>query len=315
MIFDKKDKHFTIIILSDAKSKVKKFSISFNLFRFIFVFLVIIFASATLLVFNLIITHQKLENKIAEIERMEYKINYKEIEFANLKEKTDEIKAKTVILESYLEEVKDLDKMVRDITGKGGYEEEVVIYNTDLNANVEFESDPNEMFYYGFAYEEGLDDINALLDDLLSKAPELSEKLSQDKQHMEDHIYLMEHTPSMWPTWGMITSLFGERRGSHIHQGLDIANRTGTPVNTTASGVVLFAGWHGGFGNKVIVYHGFDYTTVYAHLSKIYVSVGDEVSQGDVIGTVGSTGYSTGPHLHYEVIVNGVHKNPMDFLP
>ncbi len=205
--------------------------------------------------------------------------------------------------------------MVRDITGKGGYEEEVVIYNTDLNANVGFESDPNEMFYYGFAYEEGLDDIDALLDDLLSKAPELSEKLSQDKQHMEDHIYLMEHTPSMWPTWGMITSLFGERRGSHIHQGLDIANRTGTPVNTTASGVVLFAGWHGGFGNKVIVYHGSDYTTVYAHLSKMYVSVGDEVKQGDVIGAVGSTGYSTGPHLHYEVIVNGVNKNPMDFLP
>ena len=130
MIFDRKNKHFTILVLSDEKSKIRKFSISFNLFRFIFVFLVIILASTTLLVFNLIITHQQLENKIAEIERMEYKINYKEIEFANLKEKTEEIKAKTVILENYLAEVEDLDRMVRDITGKGGYEEEVVIYNT-----------------------------------------------------------------------------------------------------------------------------------------------------------------------------------------
>ena len=132
---------------------------------------------------------------------------------------------------------------------------------------------------------------------------------------MEDHIYLMEHTPTIWPTWGMVTGLFGERRRSHIHMGLDIANRNGTPVNASASGVVIYSGYHGGFGKKVIIYHGFGYTTVYAHLYKIYVDVGQEVEKGENIGLMGSTGYSTGPHLHYEVLVDGVNKDPMDFLP
>jgi murein DD-endopeptidase MepM/ murein hydrolase activator NlpD len=79
--------------------------------------------------------------------------------------------------------------------------------------------------------------------------------------------------------------------------------------------VVIFSGWHGGYGKKVIIYHGFGYTTVYAHLSSIYVNVGDEVTKGEIIGLMGDTGNSTGPHLHYEVIVDGVPKNPVDFLP
>ena len=205
--------------------------------------------------------------------------------------------------------------MVRDITGEGGYESEVAVYTTDLNANIDLTSNPDEIFYYGMEPEQELADIDALLDELLKVAPQMQEKLAEDKEKIEDHIYLMEHTPTIWPTWGRITSRFGVRRWGRIHEGLDIANSTGTPINTTASGVVIFAERHGGYGNKIMVYHGFGYTTVYAHLSRFMVSVGDEVEKGETIGLMGNTGFSTGPHLHYEVLVDGVPKNPEDFLP
>ena len=280
---------------------------------------IIILGCAVILVSDVFLTRQKLNEKIAELERVEYNVNYKEIELANLEEKTSKIETKTKILESYLKEVENLDRMVRSITGKGGYAEEVAIYDSDLSSDIKLEEDPNEIYYYISDQEQELDDIDALLDDLLSKAPELSGILSQDKQNMEDHIYLMEHTPDMKPTYGQITSLFGEWRGNHRHKGLDFANNVGTNIHTTASGVVIYAGWHGGYGRKIVIYHGpglydAEYSTVYAHLSKIYVKVGEEVTKDDVIGAMGNTGYSTGPHLHYEVLVNGVPRDPMDFL-
>ena len=312
---NKKNKSFTLLILSDAKSGIRKVKITHNLLRLLFIVAIIIVASAVILVSDLFIIRQKFDEKVAELERAKYKITYKDVELANLEKKTKEVETKTKVLESYLKEVEDLDRMVREITGKGGYEGEVAIYTADLSSNIEFEEDPNEIYYYTSDQEEGLDDIDALLDELLSIAPELSEILSQDKQDMEDHIYLMEHTPSMWPTWGKITSLFEERRSGYRHKGLDIANKAGTNIQATASGVVIYAGWHGGYGRKIMIYHGFGYTTVYAHLSSMYVNVGDEVAKGDIIGAMGSSGNSTGTHLHYEVLVNGTPQNPMDFLP
>ncbi len=145
--------------------------------------------------------------------------------------------------------------------------------------------------------------------------PEISSKLTEDKQHMEDHIYLTDHTPSVWPTSGVISGVFNEWRGTHRHGGIDIATGVGTDVKASAAGVVIFAGRNQGFGNEVIIHHGFGITTVYAHLNKIFVSVGDEVTKEQLIAASGNTGYSTGPHLHYEVIKDNSQINPMDYLP
>jgi len=311
---DKKLKSFTLLILSDARSKIRKVRITHNLLRLLFVVFIIIIASAVILVSDLFLTRQRLDEKIAELERVEYKANYKEVELANLETKTKKIETKTKILESYLKEVENLDRMVRDITGKGGYAEEVVVYTADLSSDIELDTDPNEIYYYISDQVDELDDIDALLDDLLTKAPEMSEILSRDKQNMEDHIYLMDHTPNFWPTYGDITSLFGERRWGHIHKGLDIANNIGTNIYASASGVVIYTGWHGSYGKKIIIYHGFGYTTVYAHLNTINVNVGDEVNKGDIIGSMGNTGNSTGPHLHFEILVDEIPRNPLDFL-
>jgi len=205
--------------------------------------------------------------------------------------------------------------MVRDITGKGGYEGDIAIFTTDLNADIDIKNDTGEIFYYDFADAEDLDSINKILDDLIAKAPEISVKLSQDKQHMEDHIYMVAHTPSIWPTQGRVTSLFNEYRGGgHYHKGIDIASNIGTPINAAASGVVIFAARNRGFGNEVIIHHGFGYMTVYAHLNKILVRVGEEITKGQKIAEMGTTGYSTGSHLHFEVIKDNIQLDPIEFM-
>ncbi|MBR3697197.1 MAG: M23 family metallopeptidase [Clostridia bacterium] len=115
------------------------------------------------------------------------------------------------------------------------------------------------------------------------------------------------------PIQGTITSRFGSRsRG--IHTGLDVATSLGTPVKAAASGVVTYAGYKGSYGYLVVIDHGDGVQTYYAHCSKLYVNAGDSVSQGQVISAVGNTGNSTGPHLHIEVRVNGVAKNPQNYL-
>lgn len=126
-------------------------------------------------------------------------------------------------------------------------------------------------------------------------------------------------TPTIWPASGEITSSFGYRSSPwgwsrEFHPGIDIANSWGTPVLSTADGVVTFAGWDGGYGNMVVIDHGNGIHTAYAHNSAIHVSVGQRVSKGGYIADMGSTGASTGPHVHYEVRINGERVNPLDYM-
>lgn len=127
--------------------------------------------------------------------------------------------------------------------------------------------------------------------------------------------------PSIWPVAGVLRSGVGMRNnpfgGSSIefHKGQDIAAPTGTPINVTADGVVVVAGWVKGYGNGIYVDHGNGITTRYGHLSRIDVVVGQSLKRGDHLGLVGSTGRSTGPHLHYEVRINGEPTSPIPYLP
>jgi len=116
------------------------------------------------------------------------------------------------------------------------------------------------------------------------------------------------------PVSGVITSRFGQR-ASGTHKGLDIATSIGTPVAAAAGGTVIFSGWDSyGLGNCVKISHGNGVVTVYGHCSKLYVTTGETVQAGEVISAVGSTGNSTGPHLHLEIRVNGVPHNPQLYL-
>ncbi|MBR3132867.1 MAG: M23 family metallopeptidase [Clostridia bacterium] len=115
------------------------------------------------------------------------------------------------------------------------------------------------------------------------------------------------------PVGGTITSVYGPRsRG--VHTGLDIATSSGTPIGAAASGTVSYAGWKGGYGNLLVIDHADGVQTYYAHCSALYVSAGTSVSQGETVAAIGSTGNSTGPHLHLEVRVGGICQNPQNYV-
>lgn len=122
-----------------------------------------------------------------------------------------------------------------------------------------------------------------------------------------------------WPITGTITSPFGWRHNpfggsNEFHQGLDIAAAYGTTVTAAAAGTVIQAGWYGGYGNYILIDHGGGMSTGYGHLSRIFVSNGQEVQRGQAIGAEGSTGASTGPHLHFEVRISGKPVDPIGYL-
>src|SRR5690606_15166507 len=125
------------------------------------------------------------------------------------------------------------------------------------------------------------------------------------------------HTPASglrWPVAGQTGDRFGLRHG-RLHAGIDIRAAQGTPVDAAAEGHVLLAGWKGAYGNVVVVHHGGGLATVYSHLAGFTVDEGDSVAAGEVLGFVGETGRSSGPHLHFEVRVHGSPVDPFVYLP
>ncbi len=123
----------------------------------------------------------------------------------------------------------------------------------------------------------------------------------------------------MWPATGRLTSRFGYRRhplwgGTRFHHGLDIAAPFGTRIVASDGGEVILSGWWNGYGKAVVIRHVRGKTTVYGHMSRIFVKMGDGVQKGQLIGLVGSTGFSTGPHLHFEIRLRGKPVNPLTFL-
>lgn len=175
----------------------------------------------------------------------------------------------------------------------------------------------------------------ALLREIESKRIEYEkalEELERNSREIEQMLLNLERTPegqkrlaTPWrggfihPVRGQLTSRFGMRTHPiygirKMHTGIDISAPQGTTIRASAGGTVVFAGWWGGYGKVVIIDHGGGISTLYAHCSSIYVSEGQKVSQGEVIAAVGSTGLSTGPHLHFEVRKNGKPVDPLGYL-
>ncbi|MCB0882940.1 MAG: peptidoglycan DD-metalloendopeptidase family protein [Thermoleophilia bacterium] len=153
--------------------------------------------------------------------------------------------------------------------------------------------------------------------DLRARSAALQAKIVQAQVGTTGQPSTVVRTPSsagmIWPASGTLTSGFGWRWG-RMHEGIDIAVPSGTPVAAAASGTVIYAGWQGGYGNIVIIDHGGGIATAYGHNTRVAVSSGQSVTQGQVIAYSGSTGHSTGPHIHFEVRVNGSAVDPMGYL-
>ena len=154
---------------------------------------------------------------------------------------------------------------------------------------------------------------------LIKMEQELSSKEKEITKKLEALRYGTAPGKLAFPTRGVITSGFGNRISpfsgvTRFHGGIDIGAPTGTPVIAASDGEVIQAEYMGGYGYSILLYHGGGFATFYAHLSGFATSAGQKVKQGQIIGYVGSTGYSTGPHLHFEVRVNGTQKKPNNYF-
>ena len=161
------------------------------------------------------------------------------------------------------------------------------------------------------------------VDELIATATGTEERLNNVFVLQQDRLFFWASLPSIWPTRGWVTSSFGDLRSyrriargysGRLHAGIDIAGPYGTPVMVSGDGVVTYTGYRSGYGNMVVVDHGNGISTVYAHCSAVFVEEGKRVNRGMIIAAIGNTGRSTGPHLHYEIHVDGVPVNPLNYI-
>lgn len=232
----------------------------------------------------------------------------------------DEINAFANQTQQILEQFAEMEKIIEKIlewAGKVGIEQKTQSRDTGSRSGTSTEE--TRLYSSRSDHDRVLERVAVNLSFLQSVVPEKAETLEMLRGEVDEYLRRLAATPSIWPTRGRVTSGFGMRRdpfgrGSKFHHGIDIAGAYGTPVYATASGQVINASYRGGFGNLVIIRHGYGFETYYAHLSGFAVSTGQWVKRGQVIGYMGRSGTATGPHLHYEVHVNGVAVNPYRYL-
>lgn len=197
--------------------------------------------------------------------------------------------------------LKDVEKLQKQLEKKAGINVASRSGGISRNANLK-----------ALEPDESLETLKNILN-------EKEEELENFIVEIDNRFKYLESIPDLWPAEGRLTSKFGYRKnpfggGSKFHKGIDIANSYGTDIIAAGSGVVTFCGNQSGYGKVVIIKHNSEYKTLYAHNSKILVSVGDSVKKGQAIGKMGSTGRSTGCHLHFEVHKNGQAINPLTIL-
>ena len=249
-------------------------------------------------------------------------VRKKGFELSQLRQETEEQRSKIHFfsskiedLEKQLSRLKDFDKKIRIIANLEKGQETTSFVGmggpspSDVREKLKAEKDETGLV------QQMRTDVERLKSEAVSREDSLAEleKLLENKKEM------LVHTPSIWPVQGWVTSGFGFRTNpftglNQMHEGLDISNRLGTPVVATGDGIVSATGKDFSYGNVVVVSHGFGIITRYNHLSKILVNAGQKVRRGDKIAEVGTTGKSTGPHLHYEVKVNGIPVNPARYI-
>ena len=164
--------------------------------------------------------------------------------------------------------------------------------------------------------DKALDNIRQRLETSRANLERVREALHEQQRIIGYQNQLSAYLPSLWPASGEVSSPYGLRwGGSDFHPGIDIANDYGVPIIAAASGTVTAAGWNsGGYGNMVDIDHGNGIWTRYGHAEAVVVTVGETVQKGQLIAYMGSTGFSTGPHVHYEVHANGELANPILYL-
>jgi murein DD-endopeptidase MepM/ murein hydrolase activator NlpD len=249
-----------------------------------------------------------------------------------LRQQVQVFKSKMGTLESAMERVKTFSTRLKVITGaedRGGVAA-LMKQLPDASANlgparevpaevaaIEAELDPRDPEHEELRtqYQE----LDLKISSMTAESLSLEQNLQDQYEHLVDQKAFLAALPTRKPAIGYFTSGFGIRRAPFggkvkMHEGLDIANHPGTAIKATADGVVTFANTKAGYGQTVILDHGYGLQTWYAHTRKILVKNGSKVHRGDTIALLGNSGRSTGPHCHYEVRVNGIPVDPLSYI-
>ena len=223
-------------------------------------------------------------------------------------------------LQEQLDQLTQLEDELRRLSGADPRQDEAVPANNATDNG----NDDNHNGQGGPLIAPDINNVGQTLDNVeqgLAKRRESLLALKEQLQNRQAELGTVNNvsggtTPVLWPATGEVSSPFGLRwNGSDFHPGIDIANDMGTPIVATADGTVRVAGWNdGGYGNMVDIDHGNGIMTRYGHAMQVVVTAGQQVKRGQIIAYMGSTGYSTGPHVHYEVRVNGQAVNPSSYL-
>lgn len=249
-----------------------------------------------------------------------------------LRQSVQVFKSKMGTLESAMERVKTFSTRLKVITGaedRGG----VASLMKDIPEASTNIGEPKEIPAEVAAIEAELDardpeheelqkqytELDLKITSLTAESLSLEQNLQDQYEYLVDQKAFLSALPTRKPAIGYYTSGFGTRHAPFggkvkMHEGLDIANHPGTPIRATADGVITFSTTKAGYGQTVIVDHGYGLQTWYAHTRKILVKNGQKVRRGDTIALLGSTGRSTGPHCHYEVRVNGIPVDPLSYI-
>ena len=250
-----------------------------------------------------------------QIKKEVYKLNRLRLETQAQKSQIQFFSDRIEDLENKLSKMKDFDRKIRIIANLEKGQDTPPIMGiggsspSDIREKLKRENDKNGLI------QQMRNDIERLKSEAMSREESLSEleKLLQSKKEM------LAHTPSIWPVMGWVTSGFGFRTNpftglTQMHEGIDISNQVGTPIIAPADGIISDIGNDLGLGKILVISHGFGMITRYAHLNKVLVRVGQKVKRGEKIAEIGTSGRTTGPHLHYEVRLDGIPVNPMRYI-
>jgi murein DD-endopeptidase MepM/ murein hydrolase activator NlpD len=241
----------------------------------------------------------------------EFKSNYQ-----NLTQNLEVLKKRMKLLDSQMEKIEDKDRAVRTYAGMPEIDQDIRqlgIGGRSLESKTMIDNVAPVVNREFAVLEMDLEKLSREVNLELSSYESIYDKVRTDIQRIA-------HIPSIRPVeGGYLNSIFGYRIDPidgvrRFHQGQDITIPVGTPIYAPADGEVMRAYYLGGYGNHINIKHKYGYSTIFAHLSKIYVKYGQKIQRGDLVGMTGNTGRSTAPHLHYEVLYYGTPQNPLDYF-
>jgi len=319
----RKDKYITFMFISGPDEKIKKLRIKKTFLKSTAVLTALFLTYSATAITGCLDLCKDYKTALNRIEYLEKDISRQEKEIADIYNYSDQVRNKMENLIKFDGEVRSMVGL-RDQSGKRLEEfEEVIVASSRgevdraagiMAAERVFEEDNNNPVMLS-----SVNKLNSSIQILSSQMDVQKSELDKLLNDVDARLAYLEARPSFLPVYGRITSRFGGRRhpftkGYQFHRGVDIATSRGTPIKATGKGVVVFSGWNGGYGKVVKINHGYGIKTVYAHNSVNLVKVGDRVEKGQIIAKIGTTGMSTGPHVHFEVQVNGKVVDPLKFI-